>query len=479
MTDVDDFLEVFTQFLREVVETHTPAGGGLGELTELVNAHLGVDARQSAVVTESMSRARFVDADIALDVLDADARIAGVAGPLTDLGLAGILRGEHGPVSVGPVQYVSLAVGPEAERQVVACGVRLMTIGVEPVVVLQRDANPEWGRETPTLEVIAADHHTSGTFLTVLRRLMREHSVLRGQVLSFDHDDFGASLGGVVFHERPEVRSDQIVLPAGTLERLERHAVQLGEHREAMLRAGQHLKRGVLLYGPPGTGKTHTIRHLLGRTPSTTAILLSGNSLRLIGEAVKVARAMEPSIVVLEDCDLVAEDRDMVDSPDSMLFELLEALDGLDGDCDVTFIMTTNRADLLERALTQRPGRVDLAIEIPLPDVAARRRLFTLYAAGQGFSDAAVADAAERADGVTASFAKELVRRAVLGAAIAGRSPVDDDLTTALDELLSDRESLTRSLLASGPVQFEVVADVLHDEGLDDLDVEDLDDLDD
>ncbi|MGI9085423.1 MAG: AAA family ATPase [Aeromicrobium sp.] len=94
----------------------------------------------------------------------------------------------------------------------------------------------------------------------------------------------------------------------------------------------------------------------------------------------QLARAMESATVVIEDCDLIAEDRDMIDSPHSMLFELLEAFDGLDGDANVTFLLTTNRPDLLERALAQRPGRIDLAVEIPLPEAGEGRALFTLDA---------------------------------------------------------------------------------------------------
>ena len=45
-------------------------------------------------------------------------------------------------------------------------------------------------------------------------------------------------------------------------------------------------------------------------------------------------------------------------------------------------MLTTNRPDALEPALAARPGRVDLAIEIPLPDAAARRRLIELYGRG-------------------------------------------------------------------------------------------------
>jgi hypothetical protein len=452
-----EFIEAFTAFLRDVVERHGLDAAGPGPMANVLSEHFGHDSAELTVVAERLSRARLVDADIVLEKLAADGRLVGIAGARHDDGLTFLemVRGQHGPVDLGAVEYVALSVGPSRERQVVARGIWLFTIDGEPVAVLQRDAREEWDRMTPTLEVMAVDRSVAATFLTMLRAAMREHSVLRGQVLSFTGDQYGSSLGGVTFHERPQVSAEEVILPGDTLQKIERHAILLGEHREAMLGAGQHLKRGILLFGPPGTGKTHTVRHLLGRSPDTTAILLSGNTLGYVREAAQLARAMEPAMVVLEDCDLIAEDRDMMDSPHSMLFELLESLDGLDGDANVTFLLTTNRPDLLERALAQRPGRIDLAVEIPLPDIDERRALFTLYTQDQGFSADVIAAAADRAEGVTASFAKELVRRAVLSASIDGRSPADADLVTALDELLSDQSALTRSLLASGPRTFE------------------------
>ena len=54
-------------------------------------------------------------------------------------------------------------------------------------------------------------------------------------------------------------------------------------------------------------------------------------------------------------------------------------MDGLAEDADVVFVLTTNRADLLEPALAARPGRVDQAVVLDLPDVDARRALFELY----------------------------------------------------------------------------------------------------
>ena len=286
-------------------------------------------------------------------------------------------------------------------------------------------------------------------FIAEVRRLMLEHSALRGQVLSFSGSPYEPQHAGITFLHRPAVSAADVVLPAGALERIVRHVVGVGAHADRLARSGQHLKRGVLLYGPPGTGKTHTVRHLVARAEGTTVVLLSGQSLALVSTAAHLARAMAPALVVLEDCDLVAQDRGHDPGERPLLFQLLDAMDGLDGDADVAFLLTTNRVDLLERALSQRPGRIDLAVEVPLPDREAREALFALYGAELGLSREVLVEAAERTAGVTASFAKELLRRAVLLAAEAGRDVADDDVRAALDELLSDAEQLTRSLLGS------------------------------
>jgi ATP-dependent 26S proteasome regulatory subunit len=82
-------------------------------------------------------------------------------------------------------------------------------------------------------------------------------------------------------------------------------------------------------------------------------------------------------MVVLEDVDLIAQGRGQPFQPTGpILFELLNKMDGLRDDCDVIFVLTTNRPDILEPALAARPGRIDLAIELPLPDADGRRAAF-------------------------------------------------------------------------------------------------------
>ncbi len=165
------------------------------------------------------------------------------------------------------------------------------------------------------------------------------------------------------------------MLPEAVLGRVERHALGVAAHRQALLAVGQHLKRGLLLYGPPGTGKTHTTRYLLGQMTGYTRLVITGRALMAVGAVTEMARDLQPSVVVLEDVDLVAEDRSMGPASSPVLFDLLDAMDGAAADADLLFLLTTNRADLLEPALAARPGRVDVAVEIELPDAAARERL--------------------------------------------------------------------------------------------------------
>src|SRR3546814_2010366 len=90
-------------------------------------------------------------------------------------------------------------------------------------------------------------------------------------------------------------------------------------------------------------------------------------------------------------------------------------MDGLAEDADIVFVLTTNRVDLLEPALAARPGRIDQAVEIKLPDADSRRRLLELYLRGVAHDIEApdgLAAAVARTAGVSAAFVKELVRRA-------------------------------------------------------------------
>ena len=351
----------------------------------------------------------------------------------------------------GSASYSTAATGPDTDTEVVALGLIATTApGGAPVVIGIR-AEREFGPPYGDLEILAAGRDAASATRTEISRLSAEHNVFRGQVLSFaESEHHGNEL--LSFLPRIPLGAGEVVFPAGVLESIEQHVAGVGDLAGELRDAGQHLKRGLLLYGPPGTGKTHTVRYLTGKLTGTTVILLTGRSIRFVESAAALARRLQPSMVVLEEVDLIAMDRDFSDGQNPLLFTLLDAMDGVGADADVTFVLTTNRADILEHALADRPGRVDLAIEIPRPDAACREQLLRLYTRNVAFDgDRSVVVAATA--GVTASYLKELVRRAVLAALRAGdRPPLLRQLhfDEVLAQMNAEHQSLTRSLLGGG-----------------------------
>lgn len=455
------FVRVFGEFMESVNRHTAQRPDDRPGVAETVSEHLGRSPLGVAVVAEQVPGMRSADADIAIETVverTGGGRAVGIGGGEQRMhhSLSEIVEqdAQWKQFPLSAVDYVRTPVGPHATRRVVSFGLHLFhyTAGGEPVPValLQRAANPRFAM-AGSIEILTPDEDVAAALLTDLRATMDEKSVLRGQLVSFVVTEFDPRAGGVTFLERPRIAPEDVILPEGVLDRVARQVLGVAEHRDRLLAAGQHLKRGVLLYGPPGTGKTHTVRYLAGARPEVTVIVLTGTSFALVRMATEIARALEPAVVVLEDCDLIAEDRSFHDGPQPLLFELLEAMDGIRPDADVAFVLTTNRADLLERALADRPGRIDLAAEIPLPDEPARLSLFRLYRAGIDFSDEALARAAARTEGVTASFVKEVVRRAVLIAAEAGEDVGDAHLDAAVTELVDDAARITRSLLGGRP----------------------------
>ncbi|WP_427017053.1 AAA family ATPase [Pseudarthrobacter sp. P1] len=453
---VGTFIDDFSAAVR-LAQAHQPPVEHGGALLARLTEHLGRPAASFPVVVEEVPANRLADLDILMSAVaeqDGGHELLGVGGgdQRHHSSFSDILQQAtmYAAFPLGQPDFANVAVGPDTQRQVVALGIWLFSRGGVPLAVMQRGANPRYGRESASLEVLAPHPEASAELLGAVRRSLESQSVIKGQVVSLTPSSYGPSGAGVGFHHRPALDASEVILPGGLLEQVAAHTVGMAAHRGTLAALGQHLKRGILLYGPPGTGKTHTVRYLLGQSSGTTAILLSGNTLAFVAQAAALARAMQPSLVVLEDCDLIAEDRSFGHGPQPLLFEVLEAMDGLDDDADVAFVLTTNRPDLLERALAQRPGRVDLAVEIPLPAEAERRALLALYARTVGFSPQALDRVARRTAGTTASFARELVRRTVLAAALAGQSPADAHLEQAVEDMLDAGQALTRSLLGSG-----------------------------
>jgi len=421
--------------------------------------HFGADPAKFAIVAEKISDANHPNLHLAIEAfVTAPGRTFELLGVSSEgasfmgISLASLVSGSGGMRGIeateGPVTYANVPL--DGDRVLACTQMGLYLVGEGDARLAIFVSKTERGYSTDIkVEVLAPERAAADACLAALRSAMRKRNVYRGHVVSLSVQNNALQ---VSFHHLPPITREQIILPAGVLERIERESVGFSKHAERLHAAGRHLKRGMLLHGAPGTGKTLTAMYLAGRMPDRTVLLITGRSMGLLEQACAMARMLQPATIILEDVDLIAEERTRQGAGGCapLLFELLNQMDGLADDADILFILTTNRPDLLEPALAARPGRIDQAVEVPVPDAECRRRLFDLYGRGLKVT-APIEPYVDRTNGASAAFIRELLRKAALFAADDGgdleiKAKHFDE---ALHEMVVEGGDLTKSLLGA------------------------------
>lgn len=458
---VNDFGASFKKFLDQVT-TSAPTEEPFFR-TQL-RTHFSQDPQTLAIVSQKFEKSDHPNLQLAMDDYLAQAgcsaHLLGVITPYEQMGVSlsqlvidtkgGLM--ERIQPTPGSVQYVNV---PLDNDQLLACvqlGLYLICNNDLRLVVMIRGASEYTWHAGITVEVMASNRSGAEAFLAQLRNSIRKRNVYRGRVVSLVKSEDSRNYH-VLFHRLPLLKRDNIILPDGLLQRIERQSVGFSLVADKLQAAGRHLKRGMLLYGPPGTGKTLTAMYLASQMLDRTIILITGRGMGLIEKSCEMARLLQPATLILEDVDLIAEERSSEKGCSNViLFELLNQMDGLNEDADILFVLTTNRPEILEPALAARPGRVDTAIEIPLPDAECRRRLFELYGKGLQLSIENLDNLIARTQGVSAAFIRELVRKAALFAADEGPQMLicNRHFDEALYELVELGGKLTHSILGAG-----------------------------
>jgi ATP-dependent Clp protease adapter protein ClpS len=358
--------------------------------------------------------------------------------------------------TIAPAQYQDVDIGETEPVKCLNNGLWLCrTNDLRYAVVLS--FHREYGHEAGNCIEIAVPAGAAGAefvqqCFSELENAINTARSYRGKILSLEGDtDYRGRSRGVTVHRLPPVERDDVILPEATLQLLDRNILRFVATREQLRRLGQSTRKGILLYGPPGTGKTHTIRYLASNLPGHTTLIITAEQVGLLGQYMSLARLLQPTMVVIEDVDLIARDRNDMGGPceEALLNKLLNEMDGLKDDADILFILTSNRPEQLESALAGRPGRIDQAIEVPLPDELGRKKLVQLYGKGLLLTDAVVTEAVQRTKGVSAAFIKELMRRiaqACIGRS-GGKAVKAVDIGEALDDMLFAGGKLNVKLL--------------------------------
>ncbi len=449
-----------------------PFFGHKKQIVEKIKDHLGGDPATYPILSEEFEIWNHPNLHLALESYTSSAgrsvKLLGIQGgilnfggislaeivtPKTMAGFAGL-----GGAKEGPVQYMNVDL---ADGKKLACvqGALYLVSGEPKHVFLMRPQGLKLGGGAGTvLDVLTADKVAGEQALADIRKAVNEHNIYRGKILSMTKQE-GAGAGGIKFHAVPPIERDKIILPEGLLKRIERQTIEVGQYSQSLRNAKRKMKRGILLHGKPGTGKTLTAMYLASAMADRTVLLMTGNGLGLIESSCNLARWLQPSMVIIEDVDLIAEERTHTTSGGhALMFELLNQMDGLNDDADVLFLLTTNRPEVLEPALASRPGRIDQAYEVPLPDAECRKRLFDLYSDGMSVELDHLDTYIKRTAGASGAFISELMRKAALFAAPDGDPIVvkDKHMDEAMHELVIVGGTLTKNLLGFKEIGFSL-----------------------
>ena len=161
---------------------------------------------------------------------------------------------------------------------------------------------------------------------------------------------------------------------------------------ERFSRLGGRVPRGILLYGPPGTGKTLLTRAaakeagvaFLSASGSSFQEKFAGLGAARVRHLFAKGRKLSPCIIFIDEIDALGRQRgrggDSASADqDQTLNQLLVEMDGFDQSSAVVVIASTNRPDILDKALT-RPGRFDREIAVNLADVSGREAILKVHA---------------------------------------------------------------------------------------------------
>ncbi len=437
---------------------------GFGEprLRKTLLKHFGVPAGEIATAGRQFPITARVDIQAALEALlrnRSGTTLLGIISPNEHEppSLAQTLGGGgHFPIDAGPIQYDEIDIGEALPVRCLKNGLWLSREKGVPFATLMAPGG-RFGMRSGVQVEIAVLSGEGGAQLSQelfrdLELLVSKGQTYRGRIISLEgHIDPMGGGSMVKAHRLGKVNREDVILPRETLAVLDRNVAGFMEAREQLKKLRFQARKGLLFYGPPGTGKTHTIHYLATQLPGHTTLLVTAGQVLLLGEYFRLARFLQPSMMVIEDVDLIGRERTrMHGGGDEMLLnQLLNEMDGLREDAEVLFILTTNRPDQIEPALASRPGRIDQAIEFPLPDEEGRAKLAKLYARGLEISGEVMSLMVSRTKGVSAAFIKELMRRcAQFQIEISGGDTLSQRaLDAALEEMLFSGGTLNRRLL--------------------------------
>jgi len=269
-------------------------------------------------------------------------------------------------------RYIDVNTGnPESKLEhLLASGQLLIKKGELRMVITVEISDRYLSRSSVHLSGLASQEQQVTEFAQSVKRISKEENFYRGKRLEFCGD-----------LDIINVRSrswDSVILDEALKAEIRANAVGFLHKKEYWPHYGIPLKRGILLSGEPGTGKTAICKALMAEAEGITCIAANAYGLEenyYVSTLYEIAEDLSPTIVFIEDIDLIAQNRMEFGHHQPPLISLLAVLDGIAEHHEIITVATTNSLETLDKALSQRPSRFDRVIEIPRPSLQNRRQL--------------------------------------------------------------------------------------------------------
>lgn len=276
-------------------------------------------------------------------------------------------------------------------------------------------------QDKASVEVACTDEAKGEKYLNKIIADSAEKSIYRGEIIHLVHqsekrDEYGdiekQERLQVTFSKITGIPDKDIILSKEHIELLRRNILDLYDRKEILEANNIPTKRGVLLYGPPGTGKTFACRYICNQLHDVTKLFISGSTLSNIGAVFSLARLYQPAIIFIEDADLMFSSRDM-NIYGTVLGELMDQMDGMQTQDNISIVMTTNAIERIEDALKNRPGRISQCIFMGEPNADLRKKYLAHLLQEHNVTKVNIDKQVKNSIGTTQAFLKEWVLRTI------------------------------------------------------------------
>ncbi|HSW58637.1 MAG TPA: ATP-binding protein [Dehalococcoidales bacterium] len=237
-------------------------------------------------------------------------------------------------------------------------------------LIITVDINLRW-RNSILVEGLAKDEIDTDGFVHGVITLAKELNLYRGKKIEL--------AGRLRFLNLKNRSMESIILDDITKKEIRANTTGFLNKKALWKKYGISSRRGLLLAGEPGTGKTIICKSLMAEATGLTCIITSAyyiDSDEYLTELYELAAELSPSLVFIEDIDLIGQNREEFGyQRGKALLSLLAVLDGIEEKKEIVTVATTNSIEILDKALSQRPSRFDRVIKLSRPGYALRRAL--------------------------------------------------------------------------------------------------------